>query len=55
VELWPDQVTYVFTIPEPGSSGEVVVHYKPMEFGKVEVEMGLEGYPVQTLSQFIFP
>jgi hypothetical protein len=55
VELWPDRITYVFTVPEPGAAGEIVIHYKPVSFGRVQVEMGLAGYPVQTFSQFIYP
>lgn len=55
VEVWPDRLTYVFTRPEPGNSAEVIIHYQPFSFGKVEVRIGLDGYPVQAFGQFIYP
>ena len=55
VELWPDHVTYIFKLPDPGNPAGIVFHYTPMESGAVHVDVGLEGYPVQTFSQFIYP
>jgi len=55
VEVWPDHLTYVFLRPEPGSAADIIVHYKPLDFGSVEVELGLEGYPKQAFSQFVYP
>jgi hypothetical protein len=55
VEAWTDHVTYVITRPDPGKEAAISIHYKPLVFGRVEVDVGLDGYPVQTFSQFIYP
>jgi hypothetical protein len=55
VEAWPNHVVYVIARPDPDSPVNVLIHYTPLDFGRVEVEMGLEGYSAQTFSQFIYP
>ncbi len=55
VETWPDHVTYVIARPDPDAPADILIHYTPLDFGSVEVEMSLEGYSTQTFSQFIYP
>jgi hypothetical protein len=55
VEVWPDHLTYEFSRPDTANPATIRVHYKPLDFGRIEIEMGLEGFPTRTFSQFIYP
>jgi hypothetical protein len=52
VELDAEYLTYVFTTTAPGM---IVFHYEPARAGHVEIGIGLEGRPLQTLPQFVYP
>lgn len=52
VELHTEYLTYVFTTTAPGM---IVFHYEPAHAGRLEIGIGLEGRPVQTLPLFVYP
>ena len=55
VELWPDHVTYIFNRPDRASPADIIIHYQPIDFGRVHVVIGLDGWQQQTFSQFVYP
>jgi hypothetical protein len=52
VELDMNFTTYVFNTNAPGL---ILVHYKPISAGPLQIEIGLDGAPLQTLPQFVYP
>lgn len=52
VELDSGYDIFVFAVKAPGP---IVFHYEPLAPGPMAITLGLEGRPLQTLSQFVFP
>ena len=52
IELDGNFNTYVFATNAPGL---ILFHYKPVNAGPLQIEIGLDGEPVQTLPQFVYP
>lgn len=52
VELDQGFNTFVFNTRGPGL---ILLHYKPIEPGPLQIEIGLEGEPLQTLPQYVYP
>jgi hypothetical protein len=52
VELDTDFMTYVFNANTPGL---ILFHYKPVNPGPMQIEIGLADEPLQRLPQFVYP
>lgn len=52
IELDDAFFTYVFNTNAPGL---VLFHYKPIEAGPLQIDIGLDDEPLQQLPQFVYP